>query len=58
LLRSALARNSKEAAAVVPPLAAAKDTQRLRKHLSLVLERLAKGMRLSAPAAPAITPGA
>ena len=30
----------------VAPLAPAKDTQRLRKHVSLVLERLAKGMRL------------
>ncbi len=33
----------------VPPLAAAKDTTRLRKHVSLVLERLARGMRLVAP---------
>lgn len=46
LLRTSLARSSKEAAATVPPLAAAKDTQRLKKHMSLVLERLAKGMRL------------
>lgn len=33
----------------VPPLAPAKDTTRLRKHVSLVLERLARGMRLVAP---------
>jgi hypothetical protein len=32
----------------VAPLVAAKDTQRLRKHVSLVFERLAKGMRLKA----------
>lgn len=49
LLRTSLARSSKEAAVSVPPLAAAKDTQRLRKHLGLVLERLAKGARLVAP---------
>ena len=40
LLRSVLARNSKEAAALVAP----------RKHMGLVLERLAKGMRLVGPA--------
>lgn len=47
LLRTALAKSVKEQAVQVAPLAPAKDTQRLRKHLSLVLERLAKGMRLS-----------
>lgn len=47
LLRSSLARSAKESAAVVPPLVTAKDTQRLRKHVSLVLERLGKGMKLT-----------
>jgi len=46
LLRTVLARNSKESAVSVGPLSAAVDTQRVRKHLSLVLERVAKGMRL------------
>lgn len=48
LLRSALARSAKDAAAAVPPLAPAADTARLKKHISLVLERLSKGMRLVA----------
>lgn len=47
LLRTVLARNAKEAAAAVIPLASFKDTARLKKHLSLVLERMAKGMKLS-----------
>ena len=47
LLRSALARSAKEAAVEVAPLARAPDTQRLRKRLTLVLERLAKGGRLA-----------
>lgn len=46
LLRSVLARSEKDAAAVQPPLAPADDTGRLQKHISLVLERLFKGMRL------------
>jgi Bardet-Biedl syndrome 9 protein len=46
-LRSCLARSQKDTAAVVPPLAPAQDTARLQKHISLVLERLSKGMRLS-----------
>lgn len=33
----------------VNPLAPTKDTQRLRKHVSLVLERMSRGMRLLAP---------
>jgi Bardet-Biedl syndrome 9 protein len=47
LLRSCLARSAKDAAAAVPPLAPAPDTARLKKHISLVLERLSKGMRLA-----------
>lgn len=50
LLKSCLARSQKDAAAVVPPLAPAQDTSRLTKHITLVLERLAKGMRLSSNA--------
>ena len=52
LLRTSLARSAKDAAAVVAPLSRAQDTARLTKHISLVLERLSKGMRLAdAPAA-------
>lgn len=36
----------------VAPLVPAKNIERLNKHLSLVLERLAKGMRLVAPGEP------
>jgi hypothetical protein len=36
LLRSVLARNAKEAAVSIGPLAPAKDTAKLKKHLSLV----------------------
>ncbi|GLC42379.1 Protein PTHB1 [Pleodorina starrii] len=49
LLRTCLAKSAKEQAVQVTPLAPAKDTQRLRKHVSLVLERMARGMRLLAP---------
>lgn len=51
LLRTSLARSAKDAAAVVPPLSRTQDTARLTKHISLVLERLSKGMGLAdAPA--------
>lgn len=36
LLRSALAKNAKEAAVQVPPLAPSRDTVKLKKHISLV----------------------
>ncbi|GIM12857.1 hypothetical protein Vretimale_16089, partial [Volvox reticuliferus] len=49
LLRTCLAKSAKEQAVQVTPLSAAKDTQRLRKHISLVLERMARGMRLLGP---------
>jgi Bardet-Biedl syndrome 9 protein len=49
LLKTALAKNSKEAAAALPQLTPTKDTSRLKKHLALVLERLDKGMRLVKP---------
>mmetsp|Transcript_14226 Transcript_14226/g.38566 ORF Transcript_14226/g.38566 Transcript_14226/m.38566 type:complete len:906 (-) Transcript_14226:247-2964(-) len=55
LLRSCLARNAKEASVTASPLTPARDTSRLRKHISLVLERLAKGMRLTGTG-PEVTP--
>lgn len=45
LLRTSLAHSAKDAATVAPPLAPAGDTARLKKHIGLVLERMAKGMR-------------
>ncbi|KAG2452068.1 hypothetical protein HYH02_003104 [Chlamydomonas schloesseri] len=50
LLRTCLAKNAKEQAVQVAPLAPVKNTERLRKHMSLVLERLTRGMRLMTPA--------
>lgn len=47
LLRTDLAKSSKEQAAALPALQPAKDTARLRKHMALVMERLAKGMKLA-----------
>lgn len=56
LLRTNLAKTAKDAAAVVPPLSRAQDTARLNKHISLVLERLSRGMRLvEAPDAVAVS---
>ncbi|MEW5319021.1 MAG: hypothetical protein WDW38_010197 [Sanguina aurantia] len=43
LLRTCLAKNAKEAAVVLAPLAASKDTGKLKKHILLVLERLVAG---------------
>jgi Bardet-Biedl syndrome 9 protein len=48
LLRTDLAKSSKEQAAALPALQPAKDCARLRKHLGLVMDRLGKGMRLAA----------
>jgi len=48
LLKSCLARSAKESAAQVPPVAQLPDTVKLKKHISLVLERLSKGGHLSA----------
>ena len=47
LLRSCLAKSSKESAVSIPTPTPSKDTSRLKKHVGLVLERLAKGMRLN-----------
>jgi PTHB1 C-terminus len=47
LLRTVLAKNAKEAAAPLPALVVGKDTGKLKKHMSLVLERMAHGMKLT-----------
>ncbi|GAX83403.1 hypothetical protein CEUSTIGMA_g10828.t1 [Chlamydomonas eustigma] len=47
LLRSSLAKSSKETSVSIPMPTPAKDTSKLRKHIGLVLERLAKGMRMT-----------
>lgn len=52
LLSGCLAHNAREAGAGVPPLAGAQNTQRLRRHVALVVERLGKGRRLSWAAPP------
>lgn len=44
-LRSCLAKSQKDTA-VVPALATAQDTTRVQRHISLVIERLKKGMTL------------
>ena len=49
LLRTCLARSAKESAAQVAPIAQLADTVKLKKHISLVLERLSKGGQLAAP---------
>lgn len=49
LLRTCLARSAKESAAQVAPVAQLADTVKLKKHISLVLERLSKGGQLAAP---------
>ena len=47
LLRSCLSKSAKESAVSIPSPVPARDTSRLRKHVGLVLERLAKGMRMA-----------
>jgi Bardet-Biedl syndrome 9 protein len=46
LLRTCLAKNAKESAAVPQPLAMPIDTTKLKKHITIVCDRLAKGARL------------
>lgn len=46
LLRTVLAKNAKESATQLPPLEMMQDTQKLKKHISIVLERISKGMLL------------
>mmetsp|Transcript_22638 Transcript_22638/g.70294 ORF Transcript_22638/g.70294 Transcript_22638/m.70294 type:complete len:843 (+) Transcript_22638:343-2871(+) len=48
LLRTSLAKNAKEQTAVPQPLAPLKDTTKLKKHISIVCERLARGAKLKA----------
>ncbi|KAG8442740.1 hypothetical protein GDO86_011516 [Hymenochirus boettgeri] len=53
LLRTCLSKSSKEQALnLTSPLSVPKDTSRLKKHISLLCERLAKGGRLSLSADP------
>lgn len=47
LLRTGLTRLAKEGPTSTAPWGPIKDTQKLKKHLSLVLERMAKGVRLA-----------
>ncbi len=47
MLRSGLAKSAKESAMSIPCPTPAKDTLKLKKHVGLVLERLAKGMRMN-----------
>eukprot|EP01027_Heterolobosea_sp_BB2_P000323 GEZU01000468.1.p1 GENE.GEZU01000468.1~~GEZU01000468.1.p1 ORF type:complete len:115 (+),score=40.86 GEZU01000468.1:195-539(+) len=46
LLRTSLAKNAKESASVPAPLVVPKDTQKLKKHIALVVDRIAKGGKL------------
>ncbi|DBB01694.1 hypothetical protein WJX77_000727 [Trebouxia sp. C0004] len=49
LLANQLARNQHERSVQTTPLAQACDVHKLKKHISIVLERLSKGASLSAP---------
>ncbi|CAM9770142.1 unnamed protein product, partial [Heterosigma akashiwo] len=49
LLRTALAKTQKETALLQPSVAMPADTAKLRKHISIVCDRLNKGHRLAAP---------
>eukprot|EP00741_Cyanophora_paradoxa_P025557 tig00000383_g24662.t1 len=52
LLRTALAKNAKEAGSGPQPLTRATDTVRLKKHITLVCDRLSKGARIALSSAP------
>ncbi|GMH42672.1 hypothetical protein BSKO_10591 [Bryopsis sp. KO-2023] len=43
LLKTTLAKNSKETTTQLQPLEMMQDTQKLKKHISIVLERISKG---------------
>jgi Bardet-Biedl syndrome 9 protein len=47
LLRTTLAKSTRDQANVPQPLVMPPDTQRLRKHIALVVERVGKGMKLT-----------
>jgi Bardet-Biedl syndrome 9 protein len=49
LLRTTLAKSARDQSNMPQPLAPPADTARLRKHIALVCERVAKGMRLARP---------
>ena len=49
LLASQLARSQHERSVQTTPLAQACDVHKLKKHISIVLERLSQGASLSAP---------
>eukprot|EP00744_Colponema_vietnamica_P002268 GILI01003593.1.p1 GENE.GILI01003593.1~~GILI01003593.1.p1 ORF type:complete len:697 (-),score=132.68 GILI01003593.1:484-2574(-) len=49
LLKTSLAKSAKESAAMPTPLVFPSDTNKLKKHLSLVCDRLAKGGKLYVP---------
>eukprot|EP01012_Entosiphon_sulcatum_P026014 TRINITY_DN3140_c0_g1_i1.p1 TRINITY_DN3140_c0_g1~~TRINITY_DN3140_c0_g1_i1.p1 ORF type:complete len:869 (-),score=169.44 TRINITY_DN3140_c0_g1_i1:72-2678(-) len=54
LLRTCLAKNIKEQSSMPQPLQVPSDTNKLKKHIALVCDRLAKGGSLAmAPAVPA-----
>ena len=46
LLRTVLSKTSKDQTVNMAPLAVPKDTGKLRKHIALLCDRLAKGARL------------
>ena len=46
LLRTSLAKSAKEAAAVPQPLDMPSDTSKLKKHITIVCDRLARGARI------------
>lgn len=47
VLRTSLAKSAKESAAVPAPLQMPDDTNKLKKHITIVCDRLAKGARLA-----------
>ena len=55
LLRTALSKNAKESATVPLPIVFPPDTTKLKKHISLVFDRIAKGASLTKEPAAANT---
>ena len=49
LLRTSLAKSAKDTAAVPQPLTVPNDTAKLKKHITIVCDRLTKGARLYRP---------
>jgi len=47
LLRTSLAKSAKESAVAPAPLSMPADTNKLKKHITIVCDRLAKGARLT-----------